>query len=132
MGVSDLYVARYVLEATGNRQSPLPWQAERGGAYTSEMNGVRLSLFRARTLGWSGICLGFSSGDETTCIEEPHGFGLFGRRYRNDDERGLADTLNALARAVASQCYERQVRAHDLRETIRDGLYHRVLFGDPS
>ena len=131
-GVSDLYVVRYLLQATGNSQAPLLWQAIDAGSYTSELNGVRLSLFRARTLGWSGLCLAFSSGGDTMCVEEPRPFGLFGRRYRSDDERSLADALSGLARAVATQCFEREVRSRDLREVIREGIYHRVLFGGPS
>ncbi|MBN9662740.1 MAG: hypothetical protein J0H49_31365 [Acidobacteria bacterium] len=130
MAVSDLYVAQFLLDATQAAQPPLEWQLEDGGVYSAHLNGVRLSLFHARTMGWSGLCLSFSRGDEVAHIEEPRPVALFGRKFRNEDEERLAGALKELARAISSQCHLRKMRAWDLRDSIRESLYRRILFPD--
>jgi hypothetical protein len=130
MAVSDLYVAQFLLDATQTSQAPLEWQADEGGSYCAHLNGVRLNLFHSRTMGWSGLCLSFSRGDEVAYIEEPRPVALFGRKFRSDDEERLADALKELARSVSTQCHARKLRAWDLRDSIRESLYRRILFPD--
>lgn len=130
MPLSDLYVAQYLLDATLRAEGPLEWQAEESGGYRTHVNGVRLSLFHARTVGWTGLCLQFSRGDEVALVEEPRPVALFGRRFRDDDDQRLSEAMQRLARVVAEQCRKRRMRAWDLRESIRENLFRRVLFPD--
>lgn len=130
MAVSDLYIAQFLLEATQTSDSPLQWQLGDGGSYCTHLNGVRVSLFHSRSMGWSGICVSFSQGDEVTYIEEPHPIALFARKFNSDDDMRLSDTLNDLSRAVSSQCNARKVKAWGLRDSIRESLFRRVLFPD--
>ncbi|MGJ5815401.1 hypothetical protein [Paludibaculum fermentans] len=130
MAVSDLYVAQFLLDATQTPQAPLEWLVEEGGSFSAHINGVRLSLFHSRTMGWSGLCLSFSRGDEVAYIEEPRPVALFGRKFRNDDDQRLAAALKDLYQSVSSQCHARRLRAWDLRDSIRESLYRRILFRD--
>ncbi|MGC4049779.1 MAG: hypothetical protein QM757_09730 [Paludibaculum sp.] len=130
MAVSELYIAQFLLEATQASDGPLQWHLLDGGSYCTQLNGVRLTLFHSRSMGWSGICLSFSQGDEVTYIEEPHPVTLFSRKFSSDDDMHLSDTLNGLARAVSSQCNARKVKAWGLRDSIRESLFRRVLFPD--
>lgn len=130
MAVSDLYVAQYLLEATQAVESPLAWLADEAGSYSTHLNGVKLSLFHARTLGWTGLCLSLSRGEEVTRIDEPRPVALFGRKFRTDDEKRLSEAMQELDRAVAGQCQARRKRAWTLRESIRESLYRQILFPD--
>ncbi|WP_321473005.1 hypothetical protein [uncultured Paludibaculum sp.] len=130
MAVSDLYVAQYLLDATQAAESPLVWQAEDGGSFSTHLNGVKLSLFHARTLGWSGLCLSLSRGEEVTYVEEPRPVALFGRKFRTDDDERLSAVIQHLAHAVSRQCQARKLRAWTLRDSIRESLYRRILFPD--
>ncbi len=130
MAVSDLYVAQFLLDATQTAHAPLEWQVEEGGSFFAHLNGVRLSLFHSRTMGWSGLCLSFSRGDEVAYIEEPRPVALFGRKFRNEDDQRLSVALKDLSRSVSAQCHARKLRAWDLRDSIRESLYRRILFPD--
>jgi hypothetical protein len=131
MPVSDIYVAQFLLDATCAGLDALVWQMEDSGIYWVIVNGVRIVLFHSHTMGWSGLCLSFRLGEEVTQIEEPRYATVFGRRYRDEDDRTLAETLRSLARAVKSQCVERRAKAATQREPIRESLFRRVLFGGP-
>jgi hypothetical protein len=131
MAVTDLYVARYLLDSTQAKREPLPWQPAEGGGYAAEIHGVRLGLFHSHSMGWSGLCLSFTRGDDVTYIEEPRITGIFGRTYENEDERQLAEALRELWQAVSRQHHDRKTRAWRLRQSIREALYQQVLFGKP-
>jgi hypothetical protein len=131
MAVTDLYVAQFLLDATSAGLDSLVWQLEDSGIYWVIVNGVRIALFHSHTMGWSGLCLSFKRGDQTTEIEEPRYASVFGRRYRDEDDRTLAETLRALASAVSSQYATRRAFAVTQREPIRESLFRRVLFGGP-
>lgn len=131
MAVTELYVAQHLLSATLEKGRPMRWTCNESGAYRTAANGVDLELFHTHTVGWSGLCLSFQSGDDIAYIEEPKPSSFFGRNYRTEEDMRLAEAMQALADAVAAQCSARRVRAWDLRESIRESLYRRVLFGKP-
>ena len=131
MAVTDLYVAQYLLSATVEQQRGLQWVSNESGAYRTAANGVEMELFHTHSVGWSGLCLSFQSGDDITYVEEPKPSSFFGRNYRNEEDQRLAEAMQALADAVAAQCGARRVRAWDLRDSIRESLYRQVLFGKP-
>lgn len=130
MAVSDLYVAQFLVEATQAADGALEWQVDDAGSYYTHLNGVRLSLFHSRTMGWSGLCLSFTRDAEVAYIEEPRPVALFSRKFRSDEDLCLSDALKDLARAVSSQCHARKIRAWNLRDSIRESLYRRILFPD--
>lgn len=132
MAVSDLYVVQYLLDATRPGLSPLCWRQDGAGAWRATLNEVQISLFHTHTMGWSGLCLGLHGAeDAATYIQEPRPVSFFGRQYRCDDDLLLADSLHALSAAVSAQCAERQARALDSRDSIREVLFRRVVFGGP-
>jgi hypothetical protein len=130
MAVSDLYVVQYLLDSTRPANNPLTWQQDDSGAWHAEVNGVSLTLFHTHTMGWSGLCLSFKGVEDAVAyIEEPRPSSFFGRHYRHSDDLRLAESIQALADAVSSQCVQRKTRAWDLRDSLREALYRRVLFG---
>ncbi|HEY3442037.1 MAG TPA: hypothetical protein VGK29_14860 [Paludibaculum sp.] len=131
MAVTDLYVAQYLLSATLEKEETLRWISNDSGAYRSTAHGVDLEMFHTHTMGWSGLCLSFRNGDDMAYIEEPKPSSFFGRNYRNEEDQRLAEAMQALADAVASQCGARRMKAWDLRDSIRESLYRQVLFGKP-
>lgn len=131
MAVTDLYVAKYLLDSTQGLRAPLSWQSGEGGGYAAEIHGVRLGLFHSHSMGWSGLCLSFTRGDDVIHIEEPRTAGIFGRNYESEDDRQLADALQELWQAVARQYCDRKTQAWRLRQSIRETLYQQVLFGKP-
>jgi len=132
MPVTDLYIVGYLLEATRGTHDPLNWHADGGGGYSTQINGVRIELFHAQAMGWSGHMLRFTRGENNIHIEEPRPFSIFGRKYRNEDDRRLAETIQELGAAVLHQCHTRRARAWRLRDSIRESMYRRVLFGEPE
>jgi hypothetical protein len=131
MAVTDQYVVQFLLQATQASEDAIPWQMTESGGYWAEVNSVRLALSHSYTKGWSGLCLSFVRGADAAYIEEPRPSSIFGRSYRSEEERRLAETLHELGSAICIQCHARQVNAWQSREQTRETLYHLVLFGEP-
>jgi hypothetical protein len=129
MAVTDLYIVCYLLDATRGAKNPLPWRAVEEGEYSAEINGVRLLLCQNQSVGWSGLRLTFTHGEDVICIDEPQYSTLLSRRYASEDHRCLAEALRELGLAVTRQCLARRTRAWTLRESIRESLYNLVIFG---
>ena len=130
MAVSDLYIVQYLLQATLGAADPLIWQMDEAGSYMALINGVTLALFQSHTMGWSGLCLRFTKGEDVIYVEEPRFSSLFRRVYKDDDEKRLAEAMRTLERAVAKQSHQRKERAWRLKDSVRESLYRLVLFGD--
>ena len=131
MAITDLYLVQFLLDATCGSRAPLLWSLDDAGAYLALIHGVQVMLAHSHTMGWSGIFLSVTRGEEVVYVEEPRFQGLFGRKYRDEDDRRLAECLRALAEAVAQQCSARRLKAWNQRDANRQSLYQRVLFGDP-
>jgi hypothetical protein len=129
VAVTDLYIVDYLLDATRGAKNPLSWRAVDEGGYSSEINGVSLKLCQDLSLGWSGLRLTFTHGEDVICIDEPKYSTLISRKYASEDDRCLADALRELGRAVTNQCHARRTRAWTLRESIRESLFNLVIFG---
>jgi len=131
MAITDLYLVQYLLDATSGMQDPLVWSLDDAGAYLALVHGVRLMLAHSHTMGWSGLFLSLTQGEEVVYVEEPRFHGLFARKYRDEDDRRLAECMQALATAVAQQCSARRLKLWTQRDSNRQSLYQRVLFGGP-
>ncbi|GEM_PF-6046405 len=129
MAVSEVYLIRFLVQATEDAQDALQWRSGESSEFRAEVNGVRLGLFHVHSVDGSHLCLRLSNGEDRTFIEEPRSVSIFGGRYRTEEERSLAESMQALAECVARQCAHRNTRAWDLRDSIREGLYRQVLFG---
>jgi hypothetical protein len=131
MAVTDEYVVQFLLNATQASGEGIAWQPGEAGGYGAEVNGVRITLFQAHSMGWSGLCISLMRGADVAQIEEPRPASMFGRKYGSEDERQLAATMQELGGAISRQCHAREARAWQLREKIRETLYRQVLFGQP-
>jgi len=131
MAVTELCLIRFLMQSTEDAQNTLHWRGGKSSEFRAELNGVRLGLFHVHSLDGSRLCLRLTNGDDRTYIEEPRRVSQ-GGRYRTEEERSLAESMQALADCVARQCADRSTRAWDLRDSIREAIYRRVLFGEPG
>ncbi len=131
MAVSDLSLVRHLIQATESGQEPLRWRCRGPCEFRAQLNGVRLSLAHMQSREGSRLCLCLSDGSERTRIEEPRNEALFGTRYRGEEERLLAESLQLLMELVAGRCASKKARSWDLRDSVRDSLFNRILFGKP-
>jgi hypothetical protein len=129
MPITDLYLVQYLLDATCGLSEPLQWSADEAGAYLALVHGVRLMLGHSHTIGWTGLYLSLTRGEEVVYVEEPRFQGLFGRKYRDEDDRRLAESIRALASAVTEQCRARRLKAWTQRDSNRQSIYQLVVFG---
>ena len=131
MPVSDLNLVRHLVQATGDGQAPLRWRRRGPAEFRAHLNGVRLSLSHMQSREGSLLCLCLSNGGERTRIEEPRNEALFGARYHSEEDRLLAESLQLLMERVADHCPPLRPRAWDFRDSIRDALFNRIVFGKP-
>lgn len=96
MAVSDLTLVRHLIQVTEKEHAPLRWRRHGPGDFRAQFNGVRLSLSHAQFREGSLRCLSLSHGNERTLIEEPRNETLFGSKYRNEEDRLLAESLQLL------------------------------------
>lgn len=131
MAVSDLNLIRHLLQATQGAPEPLRWRRRGPGEFHATLNGVRLSLSLMQSESGFLRCLSLSNGAEKTRIEEPPNEAPFGSKYRGEEDQLLAESLQLLMESVAEQCAPKRSSAWDLRDSIREALFNRVLFGKP-
>jgi hypothetical protein len=62
-------------------------------------------------------------------ITEPQSTAVFGRKYKDDDQRRLADLLRKLEAAVVAQCSRRRQFAAANADQIREQILQKVVFG---
>jgi len=129
MAVTDLYVVQYLIDGTRFQANPLVWKSDPSGGYQCDLNGVRVTLDHNQSMGWTGLYLRFRCDDHDAFIEEPQRTALFARKYRNEDQRRLAEAMQTLQKAITAQIHARKEQAWSLRDSIRQSLYRRVLFG---
>ena len=131
MAFPDLNLVRHLIQVTEDELEPLRWRRRGPGEFRAEINGVKLSLSRMQSKESSLLCLCLSNGAERTRVEEPQNEAPFGTKYRSEEERLLAESLQLLMERVAARCEPKRARAWDLRDSIRDALFNRILFGKP-
>lgn len=131
MPVSELNLVRHLIQATENNLEPLSWHRHGPGEFRARLNGVRLSLAHLQSREGSQLCLCLSDGRKHTRIEEPLNDAPSGVRHRGEEDRLLAESLHLLMERVADHCAPKKTRAWDFRDSIRDALFQRVLFGKP-
>jgi hypothetical protein len=130
MPVSDLYLVQYLIQSSQQRDHSLDWFETEASEFCAELNGVHLNLFPAHSSDSVRLCLKISSGAHRTFIQEPRNIGYLSVRYQTENDRTLADALHMLARTVAAQCSRRRTEELRLRDSIREELYRRLLFGN--
>ncbi len=129
MPVSDLYLVQYLIQSSQEDETSLVWRESEASEFRAELNGVSLSLFSAHSSDGSRICLRLSRTGQRAYIEEPHSVGLISVRYRNEEDRSLAEALRLLAQIASNQCTHRRAAEFDHRESIRESLFQQLLFG---
>lgn len=129
MAVSDLYVVQYLIQAMEETPPGIEWREGPSSELRAEHHGVHLCLFSAHSTSGARRCLRISHAGKKTYIEEPHNSAVFGRRYRDEEESRLAAALRQLAELAGAQSSRRNEDEWNLRVSIRESLYDRLLFG---
>ena len=135
--ISDVYIVESLLQDAGTVTRPVLWRkldskSSAGHSYLTWVSGVQIALDSVESITGSRICLTLSIGDDKVYIHEPESTGLFGRKYSNEDGRRLASALRQLRATVSRQCQQRETRAAENTEAIRERIYSQLLFGGPE
>lgn len=131
MAVSDLHLVRHLIQATEDERNPLRWRRRGPGEFLARVNGVKLSLSFRQSGEGSVRCLCVSDGPTRTLIEEPPNEAPFASRYRSEEDRLLAESLQLLMERVSGHCAPRRASSWDFRDSIREALFQRILPGKP-
>jgi hypothetical protein len=132
MGISDLYIIRYLLQGTRAGGRSILWEEKESDAYVANVRGVQIELACLSSSTGSRLCLTLSCRPESVRIEEPRSVGVFRRRYETEDEQQLAEQMNLLALAIDQHCEARRNWTTAAAESTRDSIYRRLLFGEPE
>ena len=132
--ITDAYIVESLLQGTGSGAEPILWEkldssSSAAHYYLARVCGVRIALDSIVGITGSLICLTLSDGNNKVYIHEPESTGLFGRNYSCEDDRCLARALLQLRSTVAHQCRQREIRAAEDAEAIRERIYSQLLFG---
>ncbi|MDP3963715.1 MAG: hypothetical protein Q8Q39_04425 [bacterium] len=137
---TDTYVARsLLLETTSGK---LIWQAvgESGSMFGAEVRKendepIRIRIWESADRTGSRVCASLfsrkllSQNKPCQCsIIEPYSAGIFGRSYKNDGDKELAELLRALYRAVMTQCAGREPKDDASYEAAKQSIFSE-LFG---
>jgi hypothetical protein len=132
--ISDLYIVESLLQSTQARPEPLLWnEFDTSGhatpGYSAQIGAVRVGLNSTPGIAGSRLCLTLSDAQDKVYVQEPEPLGLFGRKYKSEDEERLARAIRQLRSAVVRQCRLREVRAAEDAESIRERIFSQLLFG---
>ncbi len=127
MPISDHYIVQYLLQGTRHATQPIVWREADGEGYTSATRGVELHLNHVANRGGARIRLSLATPAGEVHISEPPNIGLFGARYRTEDDRQLASLLKELAAEVSNQCADRDNRSRATTGAIRQFVYQRLI-----
>ena len=129
MPLSDIYILQYLVQNTEAASDPICWQEARtGGAFFAEISGVRVEIAEAHSSTGSVLYVTFARGPEQVQIVEPRP-ALFSRKYRDEDERRLAELLRMLTRLIARQCTRRRLHLIESADELKQQIFHRLVFG---
>jgi hypothetical protein len=132
--ISDVYIVESLLQSTEALPEPLRWTevGPSGGAtdaHVCQVGGVRITLNFVPGTAGCRLWLTLSDENDNVHVREPEPVGLFGRKYKNDDERRLAKAVQHLRSAVLRQCRLRKVQAAEQAESVRERIFRQLLFG---
>ena len=125
--VSEMYVVQFLLQNTVDAAPALAWFEKEQGGYIAHVSGVQVELHWEHSVIGSRVVLSFARSMERVSIGEPHAATLSGK-YRNGDQRRMAEMMRSLAAAVASQCANREVQPVEVKERIKNSIFRQVLF----
>ena len=129
MPISEEYLVSYLLQETQSRLILWHRSAEDNfDGFLARLNGVRLRLARIDSTTESRLWLHLESDEGSALIPEPRGFGLWGRKYRSDSERAIAELMIRLEVAVTVQNHG-QAGSSDTSEQ-RQAVFRRLIFAD--
>lgn len=126
--LNDLALVRFLIRATEAAEHPLTWRLSHGCEFRAELNGVKLSLFHFHAAEHSPLRLRLSCGERRTVIEEPPNLAAIGARYKDEEDRALAESLQALAECVSAHASAPAQPARS-GEAAREALYRTLLHG---
>jgi hypothetical protein len=129
MRLSELYVLQYLVQSTESPRDPLCWQELEGGGYWAEISGVRVELNEDQGVSVGRLYITFSNGPEQVIVTEPRSPGLFSTKYKDEDQRHLAELMRMLSRLITTQCARRRIHSIEHSEELRQEIFHRLVFG---
>ncbi len=127
MAISEEYLVSYLLQET--RRGRLRWRRcseEDFSGYQARHNGVLLRLARIDSTTESRLWMQLESDEGSALISEPRGFGLWGKRYRTEAERSMAEVMTRLEAAIHENTNPRTAAEAD--PNLRQLLFRRLLF----
>jgi hypothetical protein len=127
--LTDSYVLQYLIQRTNDSAAPLVWRAAEQGGCEARSEGIRLELELLHGREGSRWLLTLRDGDDRTELAEPFNTAFFGRRYRSEEEREVADSLRSLAQAAQRQIAGRPKAAAARGGPQKQSIYRRLLFG---
>jgi hypothetical protein len=132
--ITDAYTVQFLLEGTLAQSPSIVWRELTSEAlgFGTRVGDVEISLteIHARPAIRIGLCL--RCGVQEYSLYEPLSVGWFGKTYASDAEADLAERLKRLLHAASQQCAQRHARQYEHPEELRERLYQRVLFGQPT
>ena len=129
MALTDVFVAQYLLQETEAVVNPISWRELDSGGFETEMNGVQIRLEESHTRTGALLFLTMISGHYRIAITEPQNTAVFGRKYKDDDQRRLAELLRKLESTVQEQCARRRQFEAAHAGRIREAILQKVVFG---
>jgi hypothetical protein len=126
--LNDLALVRFLIRATEAADHPLEWRLNHGCEFRAQLNGVKLSLFHFHAAEHSPLRLRLSCGERRTMIEEPPNLAGIGARYKDEEDRALAESLQALAECVSAHASAPPQPARRA-DASREALYRTLLEG---
>ncbi len=127
--LTDSYVLWYLVQRTNDVVAPLVWREGEQGGCEARSEGIRLGLELLHGREGSRWLLTFRHGEDRTELAEPLNTAFFGRKYRTEEEREVADSLRSLAQAAQRQIAARRKAAAARRGPQKQSIYRRLLFG---
>ena len=127
--LTDSCVLQYLIQRTNDVVAPLLWREGEQGGCEARSEGVRLELELLQGRAGSRWLLTLRHGEDGTDLAEPFNTAFFGRKYRTEEEREVADSLRSLAQAAQRQIAARRKAAAARTGIQKQSIYRRLLFG---
>ena len=129
--ISDAYTVQFLLNGTVAATPTVVWSelANEALGFRTQVGGVEISITEIHTRPAVRISLTLTAGVEHFSIYTPLPDGWLCGRYSRPEDANLVERLKGLLHAAANQCTQRQARAHEHPEELRERLYRQLLFG---
>lgn len=129
MALTDVFVTQFLVQETEASVKPIRWQELDSGGYGTELNGIRIQMLESHSRTDTLLCLALISDLDKVYVWEPRSTAVFSRKYHDEDQRRLAESLHKLHKAVMLQCERRRQHKAAHAEEIREQILRRVVFG---